>query len=200
MDQDHSGQPMDDQEVDALSELSAESESFDDDLPSSGLLSFYDRLRDRVSDYVEKKSGRLGPQAVDFFLLIPDVFVLLLRLALDRDVPKEQRALIGGALAYFVLPVDLLPEAFVGPAGYADDLVLAAAMLTQAFGRDLEPFAEKYWSGSGTLRRALSDALTAGQGLLNTDIYAKIKSMLAEKGVDLDDADIESSHGDKAVN
>ena len=137
---------------------------------------------------------------MDFFLLIPDVFVLLLRLALDRDVPKEQRALIGGALAYFVLPVDLLPEAFVGPAGYADDLVLAAAMLTQAFGRDLEPFAEKYWSGSGTLRRALSDALTAGQGLLNTDIYAKIKSMLAEKGVDLDDADIEPSHGDKAVN
>ncbi len=200
MDQDHKARTMDDQEIDELSGLSAQSESFDDDLPSSGLLSFYDRLRDRISDYVEKKSGRLGPQAVDFFLLIPDVFVLLLRLALDREVPKEQRALIGGALAYFVLPVDLLPEAFVGPAGYADDLVLAAAMLTQAFGRDLEPFAERYWSGSGSLRRALSDALTAGQGLLNTNIYAKIKSMLAERGVDLDEVEAEPLHGEEAVN
>lgn len=190
---------MDHQEVDQLNQLSAQSESFDDDLPSSGLLSFYDRLRARIHAFVEKKSGRLGPQAVDFFLLIPDVFVLLMRLALDREVPKETRALIGGALAYFVLPVDLLPEAFVGPAGYADDLMLAVAVLTQAFGRDLEPYAEKYWSGSGSLRRVLGDTLTAGKGLVSTDLHGKIKSLLASKGVDLDAVEAEQAARDAAT-
>ena len=47
-------------------------------------------------------------------LLVPDVFILLVRLALDKDVPGSARAMIGGALAYFVLPFDLLPEAILG--------------------------------------------------------------------------------------
>src|SRR3954462_14713527 len=32
-------------------------------------------------------------------------------LALDKEVPGSARAMIGGALAYFILPIDLLPEA-----------------------------------------------------------------------------------------
>ena len=40
----------------------------------------------------------------------------------------------------------------VGPTGFFDDLVLSVAVLGQAFGRELEPYAEKYWSGSKKLR------------------------------------------------
>ena len=191
MDRDDSDERMDEQEVEELHRLSAESdgEAEEDDLPSRGLLSFYDRLRKRIQAYVEKKGGRLAPHVVDLFLVIPDVFILLLRLALDKDVPKESRRLVGGALAYFVLPVDLLPEAIVGPAGYADDLLLAVAVLAHAFGRDLEPYAEKYWSGSSSLRRTVGDALEAGHGLLGTDLYGRLRSLLASKGVDLDAVD-----------
>src|SRR4051794_23474892 len=98
-------------------------------LPSSGLLSFYDRLREKILELVEKRAGRPGGKltedAVRLLLLVPDVFILLVRLALDKDVPGSARAMIGGAVAYFILPFDLLPEAVLGPGGHLDDLVLA---------------------------------------------------------------------------
>ena len=85
-----------------------------------------------------------------------------------------------------MLPVDLLPEAFVGPAGYADDLMLAVAVLSQAFGRDLEKYTSKYWSGSDSLRTSVGDILATGHGLLGTDLNQRLRSLLASKGIDLD--------------
>jgi uncharacterized membrane protein YkvA (DUF1232 family) len=44
--------------------------------------------------------------------------------------PKWAKAVIGGALAYFILPIDAIPD-FLPVAGYCDDLgVLAAALAT----------------------------------------------------------------------
>ncbi|HBL28914.1 MAG TPA: hypothetical protein DD490_18930, partial [Acidobacteria bacterium] len=123
--------------------------------PSRGLLSFYDRLREKIVHAVEKRGGRLSEGAVRALLLVPDVFILLVRLSLDRDVPGSARALIGGTLAYFILPIDLFPEALLGGIGYMDDLVLAAAVLAQAFSGELEPYARRHWSGSEDLRVVL---------------------------------------------
>ena len=159
-----------------------------DDLPSSGLLSFYDRLRGKIESYVAERGGAAGDKAAQALLLVPDVFVFLLRLMLDPDVPRAKRALIGSTLAYFVLPVDLLPEAMVGPGGFVDDLVLALAVLSQSFATDLDPWARKYWSGSQNLRKVLRDTLQSAHGLLGTDLHGRLRKALAKRGVDLDDA------------
>jgi uncharacterized membrane protein YkvA (DUF1232 family) len=165
------------------------------DLPSSGLLSFYDRLREKILHAVEKRKGRRGAKltedAVRALLLVPDVFILLARLALDKDVPGSARAMIGGALAYFILPIDLLPEAFLGAAGYLDDLVLATAVLAQAFGGDLEPYARKHWSGSEDLRVVLQDITEAGQSLLGHKTYDKLRGLLSRRGIPLEEAEEE---------
>lgn len=167
-------------------ELDEAPEIHEDHLPSTGLLSFYDHLRDRVVEFVENRGGRFSSNTVQALLLVPDVFMLLLRLSLDKEVPKEQRALVGGALAYFVLPIDLLPEAFLGPVGYVDDLVLGLAMLSQAFGKELEPFTAKYWSGSRSVRSVLRDILGAAQSLLGHNVYDRLRGVLKKRGVDLD--------------
>ncbi|MEM1179171.1 MAG: hypothetical protein AAGM22_12555 [Acidobacteriota bacterium] len=83
---------------------------------------------------------------------------------------------------------DQLPEAIVGPAGYADDRVLALAVLAKAFGRDLEPWAARYWNGSQPLRRVIGDVLGASHHLLGADLFEKLKEALAKRGVDLDRA------------
>ena len=162
-------------------------------LPSSGLLSFYDRLREKILHAVEKRQGRRGARltedAVRALLLVPDVFILLARLALDKDVPGSARAMIGGALAYFILPIDLLPEAFLGAAGYLDDLVLATAVLAQAFGGDLEPYARKHWSGSEDLRVVLRDVTEAGQSLIGHKTYNKLRGLLSRRGIPLEDSE-----------
>lgn len=177
-------EPMD-EPADAGSEMA---DGASDDLPSTGLLSFYDRLRGKIESYVAERGGAAGDKAAQALLLVPDVFVFLLRLLLDPEVPRATRALIGSAIAYFILPVDLLPEAFVGPGGYVEDLVLALAVLSQSFGTDLEPWARKYWSGSQNLRRVLRDVLQSAHGLLGTDLHGRLRKALAKRGVDLDDA------------
>jgi uncharacterized membrane protein YkvA (DUF1232 family) len=154
-------------------------------LPSAGLLSFYDRLRERMVEGVEKRGGRFAEGTVRALLLVPDVFILLARLALDKEVPSQARMLIGGALAYFVLPIDLLPEAFLGIGGFVDDLVLATAVLAQAFSGELEPYARKHWSGSEDLRVVIKDVTYAAENLLGAKLYGRLKAVLERRGIRL---------------
>lgn len=157
-----------------------------DDLPSTGLLSFYDRLRGRIADGVARRGGRFGPGVASALLLVPDVFVLLGRLSLDRDVPRPTRALLASALAYFLLPADLFPELLVGPGGYVDDLVLSLAVLAHAFGADLEPAAARHWSGSERLRVVVADVLGSARALVGASLYDRVAALLRRRGVDLD--------------
>lgn len=157
------------------------------ELPSKGLLSFYDTLRERVLETIEKRAGKLPGDAARMLLLVPDVFILLVRLTLDKSVPGATRALIGGALAYFILPFDLLPEAILGPVGYMDDLVLAAAVLSQAFGGELEPYARKHWSGDEDLRVVLKDITETAHKLLGHNLYERLKRLLGRRGIELKD-------------
>lgn len=172
--------------------VSAERESerafgSDEELPSSGLLSFYDRLRERILHAVEKRGGKLGDGAVRALLLVPDVFILLVRLALDKNVPGGTRAMIGGALAYFLLPADLLPEMILGGAGFLDDLVLAVAVLSQAFGGELEPYARKHWSGAEDLRVVMKDISQTAQSLLGQNLYDRLKRVMGRRGIEVDE-------------
>ena len=161
------------------------------------LLAFYDRLRGKVVTSLERRGGRVGRGAADALMLVPDVFMLLVRLALDPQVPAATRGLIGGAIAYFVLPFDLLPEALVGGLGFLDDLVLATAVLTQALGPELEPRARRYWSGRHELRQTLQDVVGAAQSLLGDSLYARLERLLSRRGVRLP-RESEPTHGERA--
>jgi len=153
---------------------------------SSGLLSFYDKLREKIVHAVEKRGGRLGEGAVRALLLVPDVFMLLVRLSLDRGVPGSARALIGGTLAYFVLPIDLFPEAILGGIGFMDDIVLASAVLAQAFSGELEPYARRHWSGSEDLRVVLRDITSTAHSLLGESLFNKVKNLLRRRGIEVE--------------
>jgi uncharacterized membrane protein YkvA (DUF1232 family) len=173
-------------EEESAAALSSSGPAQGTDGASSGLLSFYDRLREKIVHAVEKRGGRLGEGAVRALLLVPDVFMLLVRLSLDREVPGSARALIGGTLAYFVLPIDLFPEALLGGIGFMDDLVLAAAVLAQAFSGDLEPYARKHWSGAEDLRVVLRDITNTAHSLLGESLFNKVKSLLRRRGVEVE--------------
>jgi len=158
----------------------------DDELPSKRLLSFYDRLREKILHSVEKRGGKMSENALKALLLVPDVFILLVRLMLDKSVPGSTRAMVGGALAYFILPADLLPEMILGGAGFLDDLILATAVLSQAFGGELEPYARRHWSGPEDLRVVLRDLSQTAQSLLGQNLYDKLRRLMGKRGIRLD--------------
>lgn len=156
------------------------------ELTSSGLLSYYDRLRNRVTDFAQRRAGKPGRGIVEVLLLAPDLFILLSRLILDNRVPAETRRLILGALVYFVTPIDLLPEALLGPAGLLEDVVLAAAVLSVALGPDLEAIADGYWNGSQRLRVVLRDVSDLAYNVLGHNLYVRLQRLLSRRGIHLE--------------
>ncbi len=156
-------------------------------VPGGRLLSYYDQLRLRMLAVADRRNPKLGKPVVEALLIAPDVFILLVRLMLDRDVPPRARALIGGALAYFVLPTDLFPEAVVGSVGFLDDIIVASAVLSQALGGELEPYARKYWNGDQELRETLHQATRTAGALLGRNLYGRLARALARRGVRLDE-------------
>jgi len=171
----------------------------ENELVSTGLLSTYDRLRDRVTDWVERRGGRVGAGTAEALLLVPDIFMLLARLSLDRSLPKQTRTMMAGALAYFLIPVDLLPEAFLGPGALTEDLIIAAAVLATAFGNELGPQAEKYWNGSQKLRVVLGDVSAAAHALLGPSLYDRVKRLLGKWGVELEQTEPEQPETEDTV-
>ena len=148
------------------------------------LRGFYDRLRERIHERLSSKGrGGFDPRTVDLLLLAPDLFVLLVRLALDPAVPQASRGLIGGALLYFLAPIDLMPEALLGVGGFVDDVVLAVAVLSHALGPELEPLARKYWSGSEELREVLSRVSSQARSVLPARLLERLRSLLSRSGV-----------------
>jgi uncharacterized membrane protein YkvA (DUF1232 family) len=57
--------------------------------------------------------------------------VALYYAALDPETPKRTKALIFAGLAYFILPVDAIPDVFLG-VGFTDDAAVIAAVVALA--------------------------------------------------------------------
>lgn len=80
-----------------------------------------DGFWEKIKNYAKEAGKEVIEKALCLFLA-----------AQEADTPMWAKSVIYGALAYFVLPVDAIPDA-IPLAGYADDLgALAAAISTVA--------------------------------------------------------------------
>jgi uncharacterized membrane protein YkvA (DUF1232 family) len=96
----------------------------------------------------------------DLIYQTPALYRLLTRLVDDKRLPGRLRPLIACAIAYFVLPADVIPEEIYGPYGYADDIWLcawAADCVRRELGGD-EILTEN-WDGEAPLIELLVDIL-----------------------------------------
>jgi uncharacterized membrane protein YkvA (DUF1232 family) len=56
----------------------------------------------------------------------PALYRMMTRLLDDQALPRSMSPLVIAAIAYFILPEDIIPEESYGPAGYVDDIYLCA--------------------------------------------------------------------------
>jgi uncharacterized membrane protein YkvA (DUF1232 family) len=138
---------------------------------------FYDRIRKSIHEFTERKSSVLGKTA-EYLLLVPDIFILLWRLATDRRVNGKDKVLVGSAVAYFILPFDLMPEAIVGPIGFMDDLVFAVYVLNKVLSSTDPAVLREHWSGSEDVLAVIQRVLNAADSLVETDIAGRLKKMI----------------------
>ena len=86
---------------------------------------FYKKIRKKINDWLESNTGK-NKQWSEYILLAPDLFHLLTKLSIDKELPESKKVKLYAAIAYFISPIDLLPEAFFGPVGFLDDIALSA--------------------------------------------------------------------------
>ena len=147
-----------------------------DDISGDRAERFYDRVRKRVQRYVDSKGTAVGKTA-EYLLLVPDVFILLWRLVNDARVSGKNKVLLGSGLAYYIFPIDLIPEAFVGPIGYLDDLVFGVFILNRIVGETDAAVLREHWPGSEDVLTVITKVLGAAESLVGTEMVDRIKRM-----------------------
>ena len=135
---------------------------------------FYQAMRGRIKTWLESKGS--GFKHAQILLLAPDLFHLLTRLMLDQRIPAIEKAKLGAALAYFISPIDLIPEALLGPAGYVDDVALAAYALSRLMNAGHGEVAKELWAGDGELLDVIQQVLEVADEMVGTRLWDRIKS------------------------
>ena len=119
---------------------------------------FYDKLRKKISKYSGKHS--------DLILLAPDIFMLLFRLMKDKRVPAKHKGFLAAAIAYFISPLDIIPEALLGPFGYTDDIIIAVMVLNKIINEVSEEAVVENWSGRGNILALIQNILTISHNII----------------------------------
>ena len=99
--------------------------------------------------------GRMG----NFLMFLPNLARLLGRLLKDTRVPTAEKALFVGAIVYFVMPVDLIPDIFPF-IGQVDDIYVIALTLLRLVNRSDERIIREHWSGGGDIV-SLADSIAS---------------------------------------
>ena len=162
---------------DDLSEAMRESTELSAPVSRDRAERFYDRMRVSIRGYLDKK-GALAGKTGEYLLLVPDVFMLLWRLVNDRRVNAKNKVMLGSGLAYYLFPLDIMPEGFLGPIGYIDDLVFAVYLLNKLLADTDAEVLREHWSGSDDVLATIQNVLNAADNLVGSDLLSKIKKTM----------------------
>jgi hypothetical protein len=102
----------------------------------------------------------------------------LFRVATSGSVSFGWKARAFLALCYVVSPIDLLPEAVLGPLGLFDDLALTLVVFTDLFERVPVPVFERGWGPGAPFARLVGKALGKLSYLVPGPIRAGLRAVL----------------------
>ena len=138
---------------------------------------FYQNLRNKIEKWAETKEGREN-KWIGYILMAPDIFHLLCKLTVDKDVPVEHKAKLAIAIAYFVSPFDLIPEILVGPIGFLDDIAIAAYVLNGLI-NDVKPsIIRKHWAGDDDILKTVKTIIQGADDMVGSGIWKKLVKMI----------------------
>jgi uncharacterized membrane protein YkvA (DUF1232 family) len=104
---------------------------------------------------------RSSPGLREILRLLPDTIRLLHGLATDATVPQGARIRLWLLFAYLAFPIDLVPD-FIPVLGYADDAIIAAAVLRWVARTTGVSALRRNWPGSDAGFESLVNAAGLG--------------------------------------
>ena len=141
---------------------------------------FYDELRAKLHQWASSKEG-LKSRWVDYVLFLPDFGYLIGGLLLDPEIPAKYKAKLGMVIAYIINPLDLVPEAIIGPVGYVDDLALAAYVINQLLNNVDNTIVLRHWKGDGDLLEIVRHIIKVTDEMVGSGLWQRLKAMFGTK-------------------
>lgn len=136
---------------------------------------FYKRFRRRMQK-INAKPGTFKHRFREFLLLGPDLLHLCIHLVADKDVPTKHKAKLAAAIAYFISPIDILPEALLGPIGFIDDIAIVAYVLNSLLNDVPDEVLVRHWAGENDVFTVVRSAVMAADRLVGKGLFKKIAS------------------------
>ena len=137
---------------------------------------FYQKMRIRVKDWASREGK--NSTVFKYLLIAPDFFHLLCKLMRDSRVPGREKKKVAAAIAYFISPVDLIPEGLVGPAGYIDDVALAAYVLNSILNSVGPEVLEDHWAGDRDVLSSIHEVVNLADRLVGSGMWKRIKGLI----------------------
>jgi uncharacterized membrane protein YkvA (DUF1232 family) len=137
---------------------------------------FYKNLREKMREWIKSKNGKDNKFA-EYLMFAPDLFHLVCKLSIDNEVPIKEKAKLVGVIAYYLSPLDLVPEALVGPAGYVDDIALAAYVLNGLINNTNPEVVIKHWAGDGDVLNVIQQIIKVADNMVGSGLWKKLKAM-----------------------
>ena len=135
---------------------------------------FYLKLRKNITDWLNEKAN-FDYKWKEYLLIVPDIFYLLVRLIQDPEVPQSKKVKLVAAVAYFISPIDILPEALMGPIGYLDDLGLAAYVLNDLLNSVDPQIVKRNWVGDTDVLIMIKKILINIDNIIGKGIWDRVK-------------------------
>ena len=140
---------------------------------------FYRKFRKNIHEWIKSDNGKVHKFA-DILMFGPDLFHLLCKLSIDENVPVSHKIKLGAAIAYFISPVDVIPEAIVGPIGYVDDIAVAALVLNNLI-NDTEPeMVRKHWAGDEDVLKVIQQILDVANNMVGAGLWKVLKGKFSK--------------------
>ncbi len=138
---------------------------------------FYKKLRNKLQAWLDSKDGQNNEWS-KYLIWAPDLFYLMWKLSQDERVPKSEKVKLLAALAYFISPIDLLPEAIFGPAAFTDDIALAAYVLNGLVNYTDPEIIHEHWPGDDDVLEVIQRILNTADRMLGKGLWNKLKGKI----------------------
>lgn len=95
-------------------------------------------------------SSMLQSRMKNLLLFVPNLVVLCGKLMVDPRVPAKERLLVAGAIAYAIVPFDLIPD-MIPFVGQIDDAYLISLSLLRLMTISEPAVVRQHWRGGGDI-------------------------------------------------
>jgi uncharacterized membrane protein YkvA (DUF1232 family) len=138
---------------------------------------FYLKMRSNITSWLDEKAN-LSYKWREYLLIAPDIFYLLVKLVQDPEVPTSKKVKLVTAIAYFISPIDVLPEAILGPVGYLDDIGIAAYVLNDLLNTIDPQIVKRNWVGDIDILYLIKKILINIDKVIGKGIWDKVKGTI----------------------